>query len=60
MPYFKNILSKVFLTFFSLLISSPKTCIFFDLYLKFEIFISKQKIFESEKYFAKAAAEAPE
>jgi len=27
--------------------------------MKFEIFISKQKIFEWGKYFAKAAADAP-
>ena len=32
---------------------------FFDTYLKFDIFISKQKISEFGKYFAKAAADAP-
>ena len=59
MSNFKNILFKAFFIFFSFLISSPNTCIFFDLYSKFEIFISKQKTFEFEKYFIKAAADAP-
>ena len=53
------ILLIILTAFFWLLISSPKTWIFFDLYSKFEILISKQKIFESGKYFANAAAEAP-
>ena len=31
----------------------------FDLYLKFEILISKQNTFDKGKYFTNAAAEAP-
>ena len=39
--------------------SNPNTSIFFDLYLKLEMFTSRQKIFEFLKYFEKAAADAP-
>ena len=38
---------------------SPHMVMDFDTYLKFDIFISKQKISEFGKYFAKAAADAP-
>jgi len=44
----------------SFLISNPKTLISLEKYLKFEIFISKQYIFDLGKYFLKAAADAPE
>ena len=54
------ILFNVLIVFFWFLISIPKTCIFFDLYSKFEIFISKQKIVDWLKYFENAAADAPE
>ena len=54
-----TILLMVLIIFISLLISTPKTWILLDSYLKFEIFMSKQKIFAYGKYFEKAAAEAP-
>ena len=54
-----KIFANVFLTLLLLFISIPKTWIFFDLNLKFEIFTSKQNTFEFVKYFVKAAAEAP-
>ena len=57
--YFLYIWSKIFLILFSFFISTSKTLIFLDLYLKFEIFTSKQKTFDDGRYFAKAAADAP-
>ena len=58
-PFILNISSRIDLTFSSFLTSTPNTSIFFEAYLKFDIFISKQKISELGKYFAKAAADAP-
>ena len=40
--------------------SKLNTFIFFDLKIKFEILISRQKIFALTKNFENAAAEAPE
>ena len=58
-PFILNISSRIDLTFSSFLTSTPNTSMFFDTYLKFDIFISKQKISEFGKYFTKAAADAP-
>ena len=58
-PFISNIFSRIDFIFSSLLTSTPNTSIFLDTYLKFDIFISKQKISEFGKYFTKAAADAP-
>ena len=50
---------KKLLEFFSLIASVPKTLIFFEVYLKLEIFMSKQYMVEFGKNFTNAAAEAP-
>ena len=50
---------KKFLTLLFRVASKPKTLIFFEEYLKFEIFTSKQYIFELGKNLENAAAEAP-
>ena len=47
------------LQLFSLVASIPKTLIFFETYLKLEIFISRQNIFDFGKNLEKAAADAP-